>query len=240
MPWPDAPCGQLRQQRDSTEKRGIVMLAGRWINLVGPRPRDYASLATDLAEATEGRCHITDTSGRNSPTLKFNAKAGLVLIDAMEDQPGEALDLLLQCRKSGKKQLMYAFFNAEHDSRLEKLAAPPEIHGIFYTDCNLENFAKGVEAIFKGDLWFPRKVIARYLINQKPHTSQAFLAREHELLTSRELEILNLLSTGAKNTDIADTLSLSVHTIKTHIYHIYKKLDVSNRTQAVNWAANNL
>ena len=53
-------------------------------------------------------------------------------------------------------------------------------------------------------------------------------------------EILNLLSTGAKNTDIAEQLSLSVHTIKTHIYHIYKKLDVSNRTQAVNWASNNL
>ncbi len=216
------------------------MLAGRWINLVGPRPRQYGPLAADLAEATGGRCHITDTSSRTSPTLKFNAKAGLVLIDAVEDQPGEALDLLLQCRKSGKKQLMYAFFNAEHDSRLEKLAAPPEIHGIFYADTSLENFAKGVEAIFNGDLWFPRRVIARYLINQKPHTTQAFLAREHELLTARELEILNLLSTGAKNTDIADTLSLSVHTIKTHIYHIYKKLDVSNRTQAVNWAANNL
>jgi LuxR family transcriptional regulator of csgAB operon len=54
------------------------------------------------------------------------------------------------------------------------------------------------------------------------------------------MEILNLLSTGAKNTDIAEQLSLSVHTIKTHIYHIYKKLDVSNRTQAVNWASNNL
>ncbi len=60
------------------------------------------------------------------------------------------------------------------------------------------------------------------------------------MLTVREMEILNLLSTGAKNTDIAEQLSLSVHTIKTHIYHIYKKLDVSNRTQAVNWASNNL
>jgi len=66
------------------------------------------------------------------------------------------------------------------------------------------------------------------------------LNREHDLLTMREMEILNLLSTGAKNTDIAKQLSLSVHTIKTHIYHIYKKLDVENRTQAVNWASHNL
>ena len=37
------------------------------------------------------------------------------------------------------------------------------------------------------------------------------------------MEILNLLSTGAKNTDIAEQLSLSVHTIKTHIYQGFVK-----------------
>jgi LuxR family transcriptional regulator of csgAB operon len=216
------------------------MLAGRWINIVGSRPESYEQLASHLETTTGGRCHITDSRSGHTPTLKFNAKTGLVLIDAMENNPGEAMELLAECRKSGKPQLLYAFFNAEHDSRLEKLAAPPEIHGIFYADSSIDHLTKGVLAIFNGDLWFPRRVIARYLINQKPHTSQAFLNREHDLLTVREMEILNLLSTGAKNTDIAEQLSLSVHTIKTHIYHIYKKLDVSNRTQAVNWASNNL
>jgi DNA-binding NarL/FixJ family response regulator len=216
------------------------MLEGRWINIVGARPDTYLGLASHLEATTEGRCHISDCRTGQSPTLKYNSKTGLVLIDAMEEKPGEALDLLLQCRKSGKHQLLYAFFNAEQDSRLEKLAAPPEIHGIFYVDSSLDHLTKGVLAIFNGDLWFPRRVIARYLINHKPHTSQAFLNRDHDLLTAREMEILNLLSTGAKNTDIAEQLSLSVHTIKTHIYHIYKKLDVENRTQAVNWASHNL
>jgi DNA-binding NarL/FixJ family response regulator len=216
------------------------MLEGRWINIVGARPDTYLGLASHLEATTEGRCHISDCRTGQSPTLKYNSKTGLVLIDAMEEKPGEALDLLLQCRKSGKHQLLYAFFNAEQDSRLEKLAAPPEIHGIFYVDSSLDHLTKGVLAMFNGDLWFPRRVIANYLINQKPHTNQAFLSRHHELLTEREMEILNLLSTGAKNTDIADQLSLSVHTIKTHIYHIYKKLDVENRTQAVNWASHNL
>jgi len=78
----------------------------------------------------------------------------------------------------------------------------------------------------------------RYLTSNT--SSHRIMLREHDLLTSRELEILQLLATGAKNTDIAAELNLSVHTIKTHIYHIYKKLDVSNRTQAVNWATQNL
>lgn len=216
------------------------MLDGSWINIVGSRPNTYNDLAAHLEATTGGRCHITDWGAGQSPTLKYNAKTGLVLIDAMEDKRGQALDMLLECRKSGKKQLLYAFFNAEQDSRLEKLAAPPEIHGIFYRDSSLDHLTKGVLAIFNGDLWFPRRVIARYLINQKPHTNHAFSSRQHDLLTEREMEILNLLSTGAKNTDIAEQLSLSVHTIKTHIYHIYKKLDVENRTQAVNWATHNL
>lgn len=216
------------------------MLEGRWINIVGSRPETYQELASHLEATTEGRCHISDCRTGQSPTLKYNSKSGLVLIDAMEDKPGEALELLLQCRKSGKHQLLYAFFNAEQDSRLEKLAAPPEIHGIFYVDSSFDHLTKGVLAIFNGDLWFPRRVIARYLINHKPHTTQAFLNGAHDLLTAREMEILNLLSTGAKNTDIAEQLSLSVHTIKTHIYHIYKKLDVENRTQAVNWASHHL
>lgn len=215
------------------------MLAGRWINIVGSNPEQYKELATSLSRLTGGRCHVTDSSPGLSPTLKFNAKAGLVLIDSMEDHPGQALDILLQCRKSDKKLLNYAFFNAEPNSRLEKLVSPPDIRGIFYQGITNEQIAKGVMAIFNGELWFPRRVITRYLLNQAPG-NENFARKEHDILTNREMEILNLLSTGAKNTDIAEKLCLSVHTIKTHIYHIYKKLDVSNRTQAVNWATNNL
>ena len=137
------------------------MLEGRWINIVGAHPEAYVDMAAHLEATTEGRCHITDSRTGQSPTLKYNAKTGLVLIDAVEEKPGEALDLLLQCRKSGKHQLLYAFFNAEQDSRLEKLASPAEIQGIFYFDSSFDHLTKGVLAIFNGDLWFPRRVIAR-------------------------------------------------------------------------------
>lgn len=216
------------------------MLAGRWINIVGPEPDSYEAIAAHLRVNTEGRVHITDSGGTSSPTLKFNAKSGLVMIDATENNPGQAIEILQQCRGSGKKQLMYAFINADPNSRLEVLTGPPDINGIFYKGCDPELMAKGVLAMFNGDMWFPRRLIARYLSDQPGGNSNSFPVREHDLLTTREMEILHLLTTGAKNTDIASELSLSVHTIKTHIYHIYKKLDVENRTQAVNWATHNL
>lgn len=51
-------------------------------------------------------------------------------------------------------------------------------------------------------------------------------------LTARELEILKLVAEGASNQDIANKLSLSVWTVRTHVTHILSKLGLENRTQA--------
>jgi len=61
-----------------------------------------------------------------------------------------------------------------------------------------------------------------------------------ELLTEREKQILNKLCKGATNNDIATTLFISEHTVRTHIYNIFKKIKVKNRTQAMYWATVNL
>jgi len=52
-------------------------------------------------------------------------------------------------------------------------------------------------------------------------------------LSSREIEVLNLISQGFKNSEIADKLFVSQNTIKTHIKNIYVKLDVKNRVEAL-------
>jgi len=52
-------------------------------------------------------------------------------------------------------------------------------------------------------------------------------------LTARETEILKILAKGLSNKEISHTLGLSVHTINIHVRNIYKKLDASNRTEAV-------
>lgn len=54
-----------------------------------------------------------------------------------------------------------------------------------------------------------------------------------ETLTPRETEILSLVAKGASNNDIAQKLFLKEVTVKTHLNSVFKKLKVSNRTQAV-------
>jgi ATP/maltotriose-dependent transcriptional regulator MalT len=52
-------------------------------------------------------------------------------------------------------------------------------------------------------------------------------------LTERELEVLRLIAAGLSNREIAEELVVAVSTVKTHINHIYRKLDVESRIQAV-------
>jgi DNA-binding NarL/FixJ family response regulator len=55
-------------------------------------------------------------------------------------------------------------------------------------------------------------------------------------LTERELEILQALGEGRSNRDIAKKLWLAEQTVKFHLTNIYRKLNVSSRTEAVHWA----
>jgi LuxR family maltose regulon positive regulatory protein len=54
-----------------------------------------------------------------------------------------------------------------------------------------------------------------------------------EPLTARELEVLRLLAAGAPNRAIAEQLVVTPETVKKHLSHLFDKLEVANRTQAV-------
>jgi LuxR family maltose regulon positive regulatory protein len=62
--------------------------------------------------------------------------------------------------------------------------------------------------------------------------AKAGLATPRDRLTRRELEVLRLMAAGASNREIAAELVIAVNTVKRHVNHIFRKLDVSRRTQA--------
>jgi two-component system, NarL family, response regulator DevR len=72
-------------------------------------------------------------------------------------------------------------------------------------------------------------------INAPSETPDA-LAVERSSLTSRELGILQLLAAGSTNREIAQQLWITRQTVKFHVANIYRKLDVSNRTEACRYA----
>ena len=54
-----------------------------------------------------------------------------------------------------------------------------------------------------------------------------------EPLSARELEVLGLLAAGQTNREIAQELVVTADTVKRHVSHLFAKLEVANRTQAV-------
>jgi DNA-binding NarL/FixJ family response regulator len=76
-----------------------------------------------------------------------------------------------------------------------------------------------------------RKVVAAF--QNKKNNQQANEA-ELDVLSKREKEILEMLSKGLLYKEISDMMFISTETVRKHVYHIYEKLHVGNRVEAVN------
>ncbi len=74
-----------------------------------------------------------------------------------------------------------------------------------------------------------RKVLNRFAPTADKPQQQLLL----DVLTQREIEVLKLATRGLSNQDIADELCLSLRTVQAHLGHIFNKLKVSSRTEAV-------
>lgn len=104
----------------------------------------------------------------------------------------------------------------------------------FLNEGNLmERMLKRLER--KGNLKIAQTMFMESLICCFEMQSATYKLPEN-ILSSREIEILNLVAQGAKNEEIADKLFVSKNTVKTHLLNIYTKLGVHSRTKAVSKA----
>jgi DNA-binding NarL/FixJ family response regulator len=78
--------------------------------------------------------------------------------------------------------------------------------------------------------------VARSREGQEAGASGAVLNGEVEALTEREIQVLGLIARGWSNQSIADELTISCATVRTHVSHILGKLNLASRTQAALYA----
>ena len=88
--------------------------------------------------------------------------------------------------------------------------------------------------VSKGEPAMTRAMAGKFL--KAVATRMADEEKGEEALTERELFVLRLVASGASNQEIADKLSISVNTVKSHLKSILSKLQLENRTQAATYA----
>jgi len=207
------------------------------IHIVGKNNLQNNLLLSFLKEKAhlEGTC--TQKLEPASPLPENGSTLPQFLLVDCKDIDRENLWAEIESWKSSiPSQCFVALCNVDSKMKIEKSAMINTIQGLFFKDDPPDVINKGISAILNGELWFSRKTLAKHIM--EPNPSNNLLEHgDSSNLTFREREILTLIASGYSNKAIADNLCISVHTVKTHIYNIYKKLNINSRLQAALWAA---
>jgi len=99
-----------------------------------------------------------------------------------------------------------------------------------------EDLQRAVRGVAGGESWLDPAVTGRVLSAYREGPTPMLPGPEADLLTPREREVLALIGQGLSNTEIATKLTLGEGTVKTHIGHIFTKLDLRDRAAAVVFA----
>ncbi len=112
--------------------------------------------------------------------------------------------------------------------------------GVLPLDATSEMLFEGIRKAMEGEYCLGQEGVASLVCELRghPQTSQPHSAKRQFGLTRREFEIVVAVVAGYSNLEIAETFSLSSHTVKHHIGHVFDKLGVSNRLELALFAVN--
>ena len=209
------------------------------IYIVGPCRVNNELLASFLEAKVEEKCvtkgtivDVIDSSGQETDNPK------LVLLDCFAKDPERLFLEVESFRRDICNPGLVAVFNLIRGLKIEEERVIGGIRGIFYANDQPGHLERGVRALLKGEIWISREIMSKFI--PESEAARRLSANETSVLSGRESEILGLVAQGAMNTEIAKTLYISRHTVKSHLYNIYKKINVTNRLEAALWANKNL
>jgi len=193
-----------------------------------------------LAQQTEIECVLRRELRRAATSAALANRTTLILADCLFIHADTIIQQIEQLPTPLPSNVMVAMINLYQSTAIELRAVIQGIRGLFEAGTDLPTLIRGISAILDGDVWIPRKVLVTAAFSNDFERPKKHLSPARNTLTRRERQILTLISTGASNDEVADKLSISSNTVRTHIYNLYRKIGVPNRMQAALWGAENL
>ncbi|WP_424766860.1 response regulator [Paenibacillus sp. sgz302251] len=176
-------------------------------------------------------------NGKEAVEKAAELKPDIILMDLnMPIMDGiEASSLIAQQNPAIKVLVLTSFSDRSHIVPALQTGAI----GYMLKDVEPEQLAEAIRSAYKGNIQLHPDISNSLLSQIAPQADSADKLPERELietLTPRELEVLQLLTKGMSNKEIASTLMVAEKTVKTHVSSILGKLNLSDRTQAALFA----
>lgn len=108
--------------------------------------------------------------------------------------------------------------------------------GYLMKDASPEELVHAIHSVYYGQLALPQELAQKVMLAESEQTQES----EPDPLTERELDVLNCIAQGMSNKQIAQELSVSTTTVRTHVSNILRKLNLENRTQIALYARDRL
>ena len=217
------------------------------IVMLGDNSLQDSMLIGNIRQHTKVRCQMATLKDWQSWILPTESAPGrplpkdkILLVDVSPVDCSQLDEIMLELgqQKSVKGTIQLAMMNVLPESWAEERVRWSPVNGLFYKGGPHRQLTNGLKSLLRNEYWIPRHLTQRHWENLRPaFPSTAELLKR---LTPRELQTLMAMKSGGSNSEIADRMNVSPHTIKTYLYNIYPKLLVRNRTEATIWARRHL
>jgi DNA-binding NarL/FixJ family response regulator len=161
------------------------------------------------------------------------ARPDVVLLDlGLPDRSGIEVTAEILRRRPDTEVLIWTVFE-EEDKVLDAIRAGAS--GYLLKGTPAGRIVEAIREVHSGGSVIQPQLARRLLRRFQPPSAPEAPAEGAgaRSLSPREREILKLIARGLSNADVARALTISSATVRTHLEHIYQKLEVSNRTEAV-------
>ncbi|MFC3095992.1 DNA-binding response regulator [Alteromonas sediminis] len=202
--------------------------SGTPILIVDDHPLFRSALCQALSDKVSGDFIQADTFDKAISILEQNNDIELVLLDL--NLPGVVgLNGLVAIRAQFPGVLV-AIVSANEAHKTVQGALALGACGYIPKSSSLETLHYAISQILDGEIWVPEELAESVEGDLDPQT--AALAHNIAQLTPHQLQVLNYISAGLLNKQIAYELQISESTVKQHVSAVLRKLQVINRTQA--------
>ena len=200
--------------------------------LVGTRSPIFSRGIVSYLEAEAEICRVeTATSAAQVLEVAERFQHDVAIVDTLLPD----VDVVTLCRRLREVQSLVKII-AIGDTALDSVSLEPlraEVDGYVLSDCDPRDLIDAVRHVLHGQIFLSTAVTSIFVQRTSRLRAIGGDQRRGLALTTRESQILEVLATGKSNVAIAKAFGLSERTVENHIHHIFRKLGVHDRAQAI-------